>query len=153
MQNPDTTPEVVHAGLRAWAKGVYHVEAAVELLIRGGWAQARRPWIDECDTYEGDPTPPMFYVDWDKLDYEMGPYSGGERRFLTVAVMLGKDQFDVSGLDRSKVDLILAAIAHTAGTHEGRHTEVVPKPGGGFDLEFGPAYTSLHPWPVTADKD
>lgn len=147
-KNPETTEEVVYAGLRAWAKGVYHTEAAVELLIRSDWAQAWRPWIDECETYDDDPTPPMYYVDWDKLDHAMGPYSGGERRFLTVAFMLGKDQLDVSGLDRSKVDLILAAIAHTAGTHEGRRVEVVTGPDGKADLVTGPAYTSLHPWPA-----
>lgn len=147
-KNPETVEEDVYAGLRAWAKGVYRIEAAVELLIRGGWAQAWRPWIDECDTWPGDTTPDMWWVDWDQLDHEMGPYSGGERRFLRIAYQLGKDQIDVSGLDRSKVDLILAAIAHTAGTHEGRHTEVVTGPDGKADLVTGPAYTSLHPWPA-----
>ena len=142
-----TDTETVYAGLRAWAKGIYHTEAAVELLIRGGWAHLGHPWIDECDP-DGTDSPPMFWVDWDVLDYEMGVYSGGEQRFLTVVVMLGKDKLDVSGLDRDKVELILAAIAHAAGTHEGRRTEVVPQPGGGMTLEFGPAYTSLHPWPA-----
>lgn len=146
-KDPKTADEIVYAGLRAWAKGLYHTEAAVELLIRGGWAQAWRPWIDESDNFPGDPEP-MWWVDWAKLDYEMGPYSGGERRFLTAAVKIGRDDFEVSGLDRSKVDLILAAIAHAAGTHEGRHTEIVHHDDGRAELVAGDSYTSLHPWPA-----
>lgn len=149
MSNNTATAEEFRAGLRAWAKGVYHTEAAVELLIRGGWAHPDHPWIEECDPdWHGDNSPRMWFVDWDKLDYEMGPFSGGEQRFLTIAVQLAKSQIDPSGLDRDKVDLILAAIAHAAGTHEGRRVEVVTGPDGKANLVTGPAYTSLHPWPA-----
>ena len=43
---------VTHAGLRLWAKGLYPLEAAVELLARtadGRFASPGYPWIQPCD--------------------------------------------------------------------------------------------------------
>lgn len=133
----------VEAGLRAWAMGLYPTEAAVELLIRG--FGARGPWVQPAE--DGS----RFYLDTDLLLSEgvEGPYSGGERRVLAVvASLLGVAPVDLSealpGLDREKVALVLAAVAHAAGSHE--HSNIV------IDHESGVAYNhgrhpSLYPWP------
>lgn len=141
-----TTPEVAatYAGLRAWAKGIYHVEAAVELLIRGRWAGPSRPWIQACDTWPGEPQ--MWFVDWEVLEQEMGVLSGGEQRYLRIASLIGRDQLDVAGIDREHVDLILAAIAHAAGTHEGSVATFNPD---GRITGFTQPGT-LHAWPKEA---
>jgi hypothetical protein len=101
----------VHNGLRAWAKGMYHTEAAVELLIRGGFAQGGEPWIDVVDDTFARPN-------WDLLERELGVMSGGEQRYLRVALLLIEDELEPQGLDVDRVDLILAAIAHAAGMHQ-----------------------------------
>ncbi|MCB0912482.1 MAG: hypothetical protein KDB60_12785 [Propionibacteriaceae bacterium] len=44
----NTDPDVVADGLRAWARGIYPLEAAVELLIRscgGRFASSGMPWV------------------------------------------------------------------------------------------------------------
>lgn len=123
MTDTDTPAE----GLRAWAKGLYPLEAATELLIRGGFAQKWRPWVHPCDDDWTD-RQGWHYIDFEHLPEHIGGASGGERRFLLFAASLS-DRCDlgererlgdlVSGLDRSKVRLMLAAVAHAAGTHEG----------------------------------
>jgi hypothetical protein len=140
------TTMTVEEGLRAWAKGLYPCEAAVELTIRysSGWlADERQPWVFRCDNgYYG--------IDPDKLMANSGAFSGGERRMVAVIVSLldGSDcrmpLSDVSGLDREALDLVLAALAHAGGSHEhsvpvwnGTKTGIV-----GFDSPG-----SLHPWP------
>jgi ABC-type transport system involved in cytochrome bd biosynthesis fused ATPase/permease subunit len=54
--------------------------------------------------------------------------SGGERRILAmVAALIGETPVDVvdvvTGLDRANLHLVLAALAHAAGSHE--HADVV----------------------------
>lgn len=158
-----TTPDAarVHDGLRAWAKGLYPLEAATELLIRGGFAQASQPWVKPCDTDWPD-REHWHWIDFAAIPDHVGTASGGERRFLLFAaslsdvVDLGEQRIGdlVSGVDRSKVDLILAAIAHAAGTHEhsvmrsvtvqgsqGPFVARMPDPSAGYA-------PPLHPWPA-----
>ena len=140
-----TTSEIVE-GVRAWAKGVYPVEAGVELLIRQGRAiYSGAPWLYD---YGESVT-----VDVDELLAESGSWSGGEQRVIRIAAsLLGGDRVDlnddVSGLDRTNLALVLAAIAHANGSHE--HSELRFNADGtpqGFD-----AAPSLYPWPEpTAD--
>lgn len=137
----------LHEDLRAWAKGLYPLEAATELLIRGGWAQVGRPWVKERD-HGGH------WIDFECIPKHIGAFSGGEQRFLMLAASLGAADFDgstrvsledgVSGLDRDKVRLLLAAIAHAAGTHEGRSIIVNDDT---RTASFGPEHESLYPWP------
>jgi hypothetical protein len=49
----------------------------------------------------------------------------------------------VTGVDRAHVALVLAAIAHAAGSHE--HSDLVPGPDGRWRIE---PLGSLHPWPT-----
>lgn len=105
--------------LRAWAKGDYPTEAAVELLIRakgGRFARESQPWIEPLE-----PSASLYQVDWDQLHEELGRFSGGERRFLNIAVSLGSPDHPVdlsnnlTNLDDELLLLVLAATAHAAG--------------------------------------
>ncbi len=113
----------LHTALRTWAKGIYPAEAAVELLIRQGKAiYEGAPWLREGDTLAGER---LVYIDVDELVNESGAWSGGERRVVDIAAsLLDPDRqvnlnHAISGLDRPYQALVLAAIAHAAGSHEG----------------------------------
>ena len=108
-------------GLRRWARGAYAEEAAVELLVRafgGRFASIRCRWVRECDR------PGWFWLDGERLINDTGALSGGERRVLAVAGSLvsGASLSDLdsllAGLDRPNLELVLAALAHAAGSHE-----------------------------------
>jgi len=107
------------AQLRAWAKGNYGMEAAVELLIRGSngrFADPGCPWVH--------PTTSGHWIDFDAIPAQIGALSGGEQRFLQIAAALNDGDTTVNlgrclaGLDRQHVHLVLAAVAHASGTHE-----------------------------------
>lgn len=114
----------INEAVRAWAKGIYPTEAGVELLIRGGKAiYERAPWLTELDPVWDD-RPRMVAVDVDELLAEAGAWSGGEQRLVRIAAsLLGGPPVDlsdaISGIDRDHQVLVLAAIAHAAGSHEG----------------------------------
>ncbi len=118
-----------HAQLRAWAKGIYGLEAATELLIRGfdgRFAEPGCPWVH--------PTVSGHWIDFDAIPAQVGALSGGEQRFLQIAAALSDGDVAVNlghalaGLDREHVHLVLAAVAHAAGTHE--HQDIAIRPDG-----------------------
>ena len=147
------TSDQTHAGLRAWAEGVYPLEAGVELLIRssgGRFAGARWPWINEGDE------PGWWWLDAEQMNEDnLAALSGGETRLLRLAAsLLNGTPVDlhqnIAGLDRDHVTLVLAAIAHAAGSHQ-HSGPPVPDPQGrytvnGVRLSF-PKLASLFPWP------
>lgn len=142
MNTEATSLDEHYDALRAWAKGMYPLEAATELLIRTGWAHPARRWIEVSN---GRP-----YIDFLTVgDPEViGSYSGGEKRLLRIiaslsdrtSVVLGDD---ISGLDRKHVSLILAAIAHASGSHQ--DSEMIGDPATGNVTFEQPG--SLYPWP------
>jgi hypothetical protein len=108
-------------GLRAWARGSYAEEAAVELLARGfggRFASTGWPWVKACDRAG------WYWLDGDAIWMGAGVLSGGERRFLSAvgALVGGQPPADLggvlAGLDRQNLKLILAAFAHAAGSHD-----------------------------------
>jgi hypothetical protein len=112
---------VTVAGLRAWARGAYAEEAAVELLARafgGRFASAGWPWVRPCDRNG------WFWLDPEAIWVGSRMLSGGERRLLSVVAALvgGQPLADLggtlAGLDRRNLELVLAAFAHAAGSHE-----------------------------------
>jgi hypothetical protein len=116
-----TSRAAVIDGLRRWARGAYAEEAAVELLVRafgGRFATTRFRWVRACDR------PGWFWLDGERLIDGTGALSGEERCVLTVAGSLvsGASLTDLdgllAGLDRSNLVLVLAALAHAAGSHE-----------------------------------
>lgn len=141
----DTTSSLAEQ-LRAWARGLYPTEAGVELLVRafdGQLARRGLSWVVEQDE--------RAYVDADALaaSVESGAWSGGERRVLTIVASLLDDERTVSlndvlpGLDRPHLELVLAAVAHAAGSHE--------QNGLTYDDDGRPAafpkLASAYPWP------
>lgn len=134
--------------LREWAQGLYPSEAATEMLIRAGFAQTWRPWIV---THE----PGAYGINFAQTTEHLDGMSGGQRRFLLAAASIGTETVDVPigyvvcGIDRYLVDLILAGIAHAAGTHEGAPMHVDHQT---RRCTFGDPYTSLHGWPTDPEK-
>jgi hypothetical protein len=130
-------------GLRAWARGMYATEAAVELLVRafsGRFASAGQPWIRH--------RPGGYWLDADALAQHTSSLSGGEQRVLAVVAALLSDQplpdlaGILAGVDRGNLTLILAALSHAAGAHE--HSEVR------WD---GPTAVYYRPGPILAWPD
>ncbi|MGK3957505.1 hypothetical protein ACLKOZ_15100 [Arthrobacter sp. R4] len=137
--------------LRAWAKGVYTIEAATELLIRGfggKFAAPGNPWVHTRTEAQG-PGQVNAWIDFAAVPEGAGVLSGGERRFLLLAASLAEDvpvvlRDVVPGLDRENLDLVLAAVAHAGGSHE--HSDVRFNEDGSMTLGKG-YLDSLHPWP------
>ncbi|ACL42087.1 conserved hypothetical protein (plasmid) [Pseudarthrobacter chlorophenolicus A6] len=128
--------------LRAWAKGSLPLEAATELLLRGfsgrfvepGW-----PWMKNDD---GRP-----WIDFASIPEEIGGLSSGEQRFLMIAASLGGEDVRISlsdemSMDRTLLELVLAAMAHAAGSHQ--DSAMVERPDGTIGFERKEA---LYPWP------
>ena len=138
---------VTHAGLRAWAKGLYPLEAAVELLVRyaaGRFATPGNPWIQSCDQ------PGWWWLDPAPInDDNLAALSGGEQRILRIAASLA-DGAPVDlcralpGLDREGMALVLAAMAHANGSHE--HADIRVDHERRVGVLHG-RLASLHPWP------
>ncbi len=121
MATSQVSAAVAVDGLRRWSRGAYAEEAAVELLIRafaGRFASPRYPWVRACDR------PGWFWLDGEPLIHDTDALSGGERRVLALvgALVSGIAVSDLagilSGLDRANLQLVLAAFAHAAGSHE-----------------------------------
>lgn len=138
MTMDDETPA---ESLRAWAKGVHPIEAGTELLIRGHFAQARRPWVN-WDSESG-----LYWIDFEHIPELMDAVSGGEGRFLRIAASIGADVpvilgDEIPGLDRRNLALVLSALAHANGAHE---------TGRSFDADGRPQI--IPPMNVWGDED
>jgi hypothetical protein len=142
-----------HAGLRTWAKGIYPLEAGVELLIRssdGRFAAPGWPWIAQ------GAQPGSWWLDVTQMNEDaFVALSGGETRSLRVAAaLLGGEPVDlyenIAGLDRDHVTLVLAAIAHASGSHE-HSGPPIPDPQGRYTANGVRVslskLPSLFPWP------
>ena len=139
---------ITFAGLRSWAKGLYPLEAAVEILVRafgGRFADPGQPWIQPCDQ------PGWWWLDVTMLvDDQIGHLSGGEQRVLRiVASLAGGAPVSLSdnlpGLDRELTDLVLAGLAHASGSHE--HPDLHIDHARGVAVLNG-RLPSLHSWPA-----
>ncbi|OIQ88918.1 hypothetical protein GALL_291960 [mine drainage metagenome] len=150
MTTPRTssTRQAITDRLRTWAAGSHPLTAAVELLIRafdGRFADAGQPWIRIEDNG-------WVWLDDKILHANLGRLSGGERRVLDlVCALVDPDRAvhladAITGIDRTHLDLVLAALAHAAGSHE--HADVfVDAPTGAAHLRV---LGSAHPWPEVA---
>ena len=152
------TNDQVTESLRQWARGIYPIEAAVELVSRfaaGRFASADWPWIERRGAHR-------YVLDADQITEDStAALSGGEARVLRiVASLAGATDSrmslydDVAGLDRATLDLVLAAIAHAGGSHDDRAMERRPaRSSTGEDVEIemptGELAGSLYPWPQT----
>ena len=108
----------VEAGLRGWAWGLHSLEAAVELLILsfgGRFAGPGWPWV-RVDRGS-------VWLDADQIHPHIGVLSSGERRVLGLVEALATGRpvdrlgDQLISLDRYTLQLVLAALAHAAGSH------------------------------------
>ena len=136
--------------LRAWARGMYTIEAATELLLRGfggKFASPGNPWV-HTSTEPPGPGQVKAWIDFASIPEQAGMLSGGERLFLMLAASLAEDVSVVlgdvmPGLDRENLDLVLAVIAHAGGSHQ--HSDIRFNEDG--SMSRGKDYLdSLHPW-------
>ena len=152
MSTPQEFQAAHAAALREWARGSYALEAATELLIRtqgGRFAETGMPWVHVEDRGRA-------WIDFDELTEAVadgaGPWSGGERRLLTLVGSLGADSGmlgdNLPGLDRDVLALVVAAVAHAGGSHEHSPTPIL------FDENNRPYRNPdtarpgpLYPWP------
>lgn len=121
----ETTVTDLHDELRTWARGMLPLEAATEMVIRGGYAGPGRRWVTFDDIAR------RHWIDFAAIPDLSGAMSGGQQRFLRIAASLAVDEpivlgDEVTGLDRKHVHLVLAAIAHSAGMTE---------PGSAFEFD------------------
>jgi hypothetical protein len=138
----------VHASLRAWARGSYGDEAAVELLIRsfdGRFALTGWPWVALRQR------PDEYWLDAEAINPATSQLSGGEQRVLAVvAALAGSESLErnltdvISGVDRRNQTLILAALSHSGGSHQ--HSDYQRRPDGSYAITEAGA---LFPWPET----
>lgn len=158
------------AGMRKAADGDLRLQAATELLIRHWTWLARPDFVKTCMRLDG-PTVDVVDVDWALVatyaTLDDGPPA--ERAIAKIAAQLAghpaPGQWSTSpdampalgwllaNLDRRDVALVLAAIAHAAGTH--LHVDHLGEPGP--DGRWTPTSTSprirldpLFPWPEPA---
>ena len=137
------------------AVGDYAAEAAVLLLVESGhWLPRLQAAGLVAIALDGDADGgPWAAVQWGELDGALraGVITGssGQLRLLRAAAGLADGQpVDLAdltaGVDREELTLVLAALAHAAGSHE--HAEVVRSDDGSGDarLALGPVV----PWPV-----
>jgi hypothetical protein len=116
----------LNAALRASAAGLHPDEAGAELLINHGGFLHRHDFTTfvRTGTSISDGKTPMAWIDWDAtvtaLHDGQLPLSGGERRVLQLAASIAGG-FPVNlhdaipGLDNRNLELVIAAIRHTAG--------------------------------------
>lgn len=138
----------VSEDLRAWARGMYALEAAVELLTRwssGRFAASGYPWIQPTTEGRHD-----WWLDAESItDVALAPYSGGEQRILRIVASLAGGapvHLDdvLSGNDRDATALVLAAVAHAAGSHD--YPNIVVDQEAGVARNLG-RFPTLYEWP------
>lgn len=154
-------------GLRAGAAGSYPAEAATELLIRH-WTWLTRPSFLRRSLRAVHQATDLLSVDWEAVhEYVVtAEATPADRAIALIAVGIGHlpsaEALDAPqplpplgwllvSLERREVDLVLAAIAHAAGTH--RQVEHVGEPdstGKWRTTSSSPriALDVLHNWPV-----
>ena len=147
--------DVESALLRA-AVGDYAAEAAVLLLANSGsWLSRLQAAglidiaLDE-DAVDGGPWAAVLWGDLDQA-LRTGVIGGtsGELRLLRAAASLADGQpVDLAdltaGVDRAELTLLLAAVAHAAGSHE--HADVTREAGG--PAQDGSLLGPVVAWPV-----
>jgi len=113
--------------LRAWARGIYPDEAAVELLISHDTFLRRADFTSRfiSTSASGDGTG-LAAIDWaaaiTALDVSL-PCSGGEQRMLRLAASLGGGvpvnlRDALTGIDDHGIQLLAQAVLHAAGRRE-----------------------------------
>jgi len=155
LQAVDLDLDDLESALLRAAVGDYALEAAVLLLVNSGhWLPLLQAAGLITIALDGEADGgPWAAVQWADLDGALRTGAiagtGGQRRLLRAAAGLADGQpVDLAdltaGVDRRELTLLLAAVAHAAGSHE--QAAVVPSPDGvpGPRRPVGPVVA----WPV-----
>jgi hypothetical protein len=119
-----TSPDVLAAGLRAHAQGLYCLEAAAELLIAKSWLHRDDFTSRFVTVHPGIGNGQlMTVIDWPAAVAALGSglaCSGGEQRMLKITASLADgipvDLRDtLTGLDDRNVQLLITAVLHASG--------------------------------------
>ncbi len=118
MTKMTTTLDQHYDALREWASGSYLLEAGTELLIRTGFATPGRPWVQQGP-----------WIDHTLIADSISEMPGGDQRILRIAAMLldpGVDSIGehLASTPRPRLGLVLAAVAHAAGSSTGFTAEI-----------------------------
>ena len=124
---PGTSCLWLPAALRACARGLYPLEAGVDLLI------SNASWLDREDFQDQfihtaisltDGVTTMAEIDWQAaisaLDARHLPCSGGEERMLRLAASLAGGtpvslRDTLTGIDHRNIELVITAVLHAWG--------------------------------------
>ena len=124
---PGTSCLWLPAALRACARGLYPLEAGVDLLI------SNASWLDREDFQDQfihtaisltDGVTTMAEIDWQAaisaLDARHLPCSGGEDRMLRLAASLAAGtpvslRDTLTGIDHRNIELVITAVLHAWG--------------------------------------
>ncbi|HEY0188002.1 MAG TPA: hypothetical protein VGC67_10975 [Cellulomonas sp.] len=106
--------------LRAWARGLYPLEAATELLIRTGFARPGSPWVKIEPS--GRSAPDVTWIDFAAIPEHAGVLSSGEYRVVMFAASPSGDPDvppvrlgDLVSVDDRWLTLLSNAVAHAGG--------------------------------------
>ena len=119
-----TSPDVLAAGVRAHAQGLYCLEAAAELLIAKSWLHRDDFTSRFVTVHPGIGSRQlMTVIDWPAAVAALGSglaCSGGEQRMLKITASLADGipvdlQDTLTGLDDRNVQLLITAVLHASG--------------------------------------
>ena len=119
-----TSPDVLAAGLRAHAQGLYCLEAAAELLIAKSWLHRDDFTSRFVTVHPGIGSRQlMTVIDWPAAVAALGSglaCSGGEQRMLKITASLADGipvdlSATITGLDDRNVQLLITAVLHASG--------------------------------------
>src|ERR1700678_930190 len=119
-----TSPAVLAAGLRAYAQGLYCLEAAADLLIDKSWLHRDDFTSRFVTVHPGIGSgQQVAVVDWPAVIAALGsglPCSGGEQRMLRITASLADGipvdlQDTLTSLDDENITRLVTAILHASG--------------------------------------
>ena len=119
-----TSPDVLAAGLRAHAQGLYCLEAAAELLIVKSWLHRDDFTSRFVTVHPGTGSGQlMTVIDWPAAVAALGSSlacSGGEQRMLKITASLADGipaalRDTRTSLDDTNIQLLIAAIRRVSG--------------------------------------
>ncbi len=124
---PSSADLSLPAALRACARGIYPLEAGVDLLISHACWPHRQDFQDEfihAGISIADSVTMMAEIDWaaaiTALNTRHLPCSGGEERILRLAASLAGGipvslRDTLTGIDHRNIELVITAILHAWG--------------------------------------
>lgn len=124
INTPAATDPPLAGQLRAWARGIYPDEAAVELFIGHATFLHRADFTSRfiATTTSSDGTG-LATIDWPAAITALGaslPCSGGEQRMLRLAASLAGGipvnlRDALTGIDDHNINLVITAVLHASG--------------------------------------